>query len=276
MSEDTTQLPVVLQPSKSVLVRMGERYGIDPDKMLVALKATAFKGNVSNEQMMALLVVADHHGLNPWTREIFAFPSQQGIVPVVSVDGWAKIINSHPQFDGMDFQEAEDGSWIECSIYRKDRAHPTKVKEWMSECKRDTQPWKSHPRRMLRHKALIQGARIAFGFAGIFDHDEAERVVEAEAVQATSTASMGLNEDPDVVASYVKRYIEAMALDMEEIDIAEKVFDISKELYGKQDLVVAIHRELTKKASAAVRRYASMYEKARDAAPSLLDSSARQ
>jgi hypothetical protein len=33
---------------------------------------------------------------------------------------------------------------------------------------------------MLRHKALIQAARIAFSFSGIFDLDEAEAIVENE------------------------------------------------------------------------------------------------
>jgi len=31
----------------------------------------------------------------------------------------------------------------------------------------------------LRHKALIQAARLAFGFSGIYDQDEAERIVSA-------------------------------------------------------------------------------------------------
>jgi phage recombination protein Bet len=180
---------VEFQENKSLVQRMANRFGVDANKMLSTLKATAFKGDVSNEQMMALLVVAEQHGLNPWTKEIYAFPSQQGIVPVVGVDGWARIINEHPQFDGMDFNEADDGAWIECVIHRKDREHPTKVREWMAECARGTAPWKSHPRRMLRHKALIQCARIAFGFGGIYDQDEAERIVEAEPelIQVTGT-----------------------------------------------------------------------------------------
>jgi hypothetical protein len=33
---------------------------------------------------------------------------------------------------------------------------------------------------MLRHKAYIQGARIAFGLSGIYDEDEAARIIEAE------------------------------------------------------------------------------------------------
>ena len=31
---------------------------------------------------------------------------------------------------------------------------------------------------MLRHKAMIQCARLAFGFGGIFDQDEADRIIE--------------------------------------------------------------------------------------------------
>jgi phage recombination protein Bet len=172
-----------VQP-KSVLVRMAHNFGIEPEKMLGTLKATAFKGDVSNEQMMALLVVAEQYNLNPWTKEIYAFPDRNhGIVPVVGVDGWSRIINSHPQFDGMDF---EDGplndrklpEWIECVMHRKDRSHPVKVKEYFAEVARDVGPWKSHPRRMLRHKAMIQCARLAFGFVGIYDEDEGERIRE--------------------------------------------------------------------------------------------------
>lgn len=151
----------------------------DPGQLLNTLSATAFRGaDVTPEQMTALLIVSKQHGLNPWLKEIYAFPDKGGIVPVVGVDGWTRIINSHPQFDGIEFEQDEDK--CTCTIYRKDRSHPVKVTEWMSECVRNTGPWKSHPRRLLRHKALIQCARLAFSFAGIHDPDEAERIVEAE------------------------------------------------------------------------------------------------
>jgi len=152
----------------------------DGTGLIETLKATAFKGQVTDAQMTALLIVADQYGLNPWTKEIYAFPDRQnGIVPVVGVDGWSRIINSHPMFDGIDFDQ--DAASCTCTIHRKDRGHPIRVTEYMVECARDVGPWKSHPYRMLRHKALIQCARLAFGFVGIFDQDEAERIVEAEA-----------------------------------------------------------------------------------------------
>jgi len=148
------------------------------EELYSVLKATAFKGEVSDAQMSALLIVANQYKLNPWTKEIYAFPDKNnGIVPVVGVDGWSRIMNEHPMFDGMDF--AQDEASCTCTIYRKDRSHPIKVTEWMVECVREVGPWKSHPYRMLRHKAMIQCARLAFGFVGIYDGDEAERIVEA-------------------------------------------------------------------------------------------------
>ena len=160
--------------------KLSQRFGMgdNSSEVLDTLKSTAFKGaSISDAQMTALMIVADQYGLNPFTKEIYAFPDKGGIVPVVGVDGWCRIINEHNQFDGMEFTQDDDS--CTCIMYRKDRGHPIKVTEWMSECRRDTsQPWKSHPKRMLRHKALIQCARLAFGFTGIYDQDEAEIITE--------------------------------------------------------------------------------------------------
>ena len=170
----STALTLLTNKLASTL-NMGDGAGL-----VETLKATAFKGQVSDAQMTALMVVANQYGLNPWTKEIYAFPDKNnGIVPVVGVDGWSRIINEHPQFDGLDFEQDEES--CTCIIYRKDRNHPIKVTEWMSECKKNGGgPWQSHPKRMLRHKALIQCARLAFGYGGIYDQDEAERIVEVD------------------------------------------------------------------------------------------------
>ncbi len=169
----------------------------DGADLIGTLKATAFKGQVSDAQMTALLVVANQYALNPWTKEIYAFPDKNnGIVPVVGVDGWSRIINSHPQFDGIEFEQNDES--CTCIIYRKDRNRPIKVTEWMAECKRNGMgPWQSHPRRMLRHKAMIQCARLAFGYGGIYDQDEAERIVEAAPVK-----HMGTVEDAATQPAY--------------------------------------------------------------------------
>ena len=97
----------------SLVNRMAEKFSIDSDDLLQTLKATAFRqtGNtqISNEQMYALLIVSDQYNLNPFTKEIYAFPDKQGgIVPVVGVDGWNRISNEHSQFDGVEFVYSEE------------------------------------------------------------------------------------------------------------------------------------------------------------------------
>ncbi|MDQ5917051.1 MAG: hypothetical protein QG660_159, partial [Pseudomonadota bacterium] len=140
-------------------------------------------------------------GLNPWTKEIYAFPDKNnGIVPVVGVDGWARIINDNPQFDGMEFAQSDEmvrmpgansdaPAWIECAMYRKDRTRPVIIREYLDEVYREPfkgkfgpviGPWQTHPKRFLRHKAMIQCARMAFGYGGIYDQDEAERIAERD------------------------------------------------------------------------------------------------
>ena len=155
---------------------MAAKINVDPAKLHATLKATVFKG-ASDEELLALVVVAKTYGLNPLLKELYAFPAKGGgIVPVVSIDGWVSMVNGHAQMDGMDFEEhySEAGKLeaITCQLWRKDRSRPISVTEHLSECKRSTEPWKME-HRMLRHKALMQCARYAFGFSGVTDEDEA-------------------------------------------------------------------------------------------------------
>lgn len=203
-NEDVTQLPQSADaPKKKLVAKLAEKYGVDGDKLLGTLKATCFKTQnhqVTNEEMMALLVVADQYRLNPFTKEIFAFPDKQnGIVPVVGVDGWSRIINDHKTLDGIEFRYSEEFTtpeggqscpdWCEVIIHRKDREHPTVVREYLDEVYRKPfkagmkGPWQTHTKRFLRHKALIQGARIAFGFSGIYDEDEAQNIIDITPAQ---------------------------------------------------------------------------------------------
>lgn len=227
-----------LTKRQGLVAKFASRFNIDNDKFLPVLKATAFKqGNteITNEQLAALLVVADQYDLNPFTKEIFAFPDKGGIVPVVSVDGWLRIINEHPQNDGFTVEVSDDGSKAVATFHRKDRAHPTVVTEYLSECKRNTQPWNSHPKRMLRHKALIQGARMAFGFAGIYDGDEAARIVGAGEKDITpqNDAITQLNnglltQELTSVTTTIDAPIQPPIIDLEKEIIDENTGEITK------------------------------------------------
>lgn len=173
------------QQKTSILAKLGGKYSVEPKQLLTTLKDTAFKG-ASDAQMVALCVVADQYGLNPFTREIYAFPDRKsgGIVPVIGVDGWYSMVNSHPEFDGVEFEEVDDadGNLVKtiCRIYRKDRSRPVEISEHLSECRRNTDPWNGQPRRMLRHRAFIQAARVAFSIAAS-DPEDGDRIKDVEA-----------------------------------------------------------------------------------------------
>ena len=154
----------------------------DANECAEVLANSIIPNNARPAEIITFLAIAKQYRLNPITKEIYAFANRGGVQPIVSIDGWLKIINSHPQFNGMEFSDhlAADGSLqsVTCRIFRKDRDHPVEVTEYMNECRRGTEPWKQWPSRMLRHKATIQAARYAFGFSGIVDPDEAERNVQ--------------------------------------------------------------------------------------------------
>ncbi|RSQ55591.1 phage recombination protein Bet [Acinetobacter baumannii] len=183
---------------------------VDPAELANTLVNTVFK-KATNDEFLSLLIVANQYKLNPFTKEIYAFPAKGGgITPVVGIDGWARIINDNPVCDGIQFEQDDES--CTCKIFRKDRNHPTVVTEYLSECQGNSEPWKKYPKRMLRHKALIQCARVAFGFSGIYDEDEARRIDDCH-IPTVQTVSSDL---PQGYEAYEQQHLDNMrALAME-------------------------------------------------------------
>lgn len=236
MSESTQTVTDMVTHSKpSLIQKFASKYSIDADKLMVTLKHTAFRqsdgAEPTNEQMAALLVVADQFGLNPFTREIYAFPDRnKGIVPIIGVDGWSRIINTHSEYNGMEFSQSDNiihiegampcPEWIECVMYRKDREHPTRIKEYLDEVYQPPRgnyrgPWQTHTKRFLRHKAMIQCARIAFGFVGIYEQDEGERIINAQFEEVTTEQSTSTSDLNDQIKSANAKRKNGQVIDVE-------------------------------------------------------------
>lgn len=171
----------------ALLVKYAEKVGLTASEMGSVLMATIMPGGKATiAQVHALLIVADEYTLSPMLKEIHAFPDRSGgIRPIVGVDGWLKIANRHEQMDGLEFEFIEgttfDGKpdWgCKATLWRKDRGHPTVHTAWLSECKRNTDPWNSMVKRMLENRATCQVVRRAFGITGIMDPDEAAQAAE--------------------------------------------------------------------------------------------------
>lgn len=172
---------------------LGESLKVDPQMLLTILK-NQIMPNATDDEVAAIVIICNVYDLNPILREIYAFPDpkRKRIVPVVGVDGWAKIVNRQDDYDGCEFdwQFTEKGDPIACTckLYHKKRSHPIVVTEYLDECKRNTDPWNNMTKRMLRHKAFIQAVRLAFGVSGIYDEDEARDIVVTDAKVTTAPA----------------------------------------------------------------------------------------
>lgn len=199
------------QPQKrKLLQQLADRYGVEPDIFERTVSSVAMPNPHTREELVSCLIVANEHDLNPLTKEIHFMRDKMGrIHPIVGVDGWVKKLNTHPQFDGFEFEHErdKDGKLISvtCKIYRKDRKHPVVATELLSECIRPPgqgkgpNAWSMTPSRMLRHRALMQATRYAIGFAGVMDQDEFERWQEMRNITpAAEVPALDLPDIPDV------------------------------------------------------------------------------
>lgn len=135
----------------------------------------------TNAELAIVTGVCATYGLNPLVKECAAFVSGGKLSVVVMVDGWYKLVNRRPEFDGVEFDDKFDDKGnlasITCRMFIKGRERPVCVTEYMSECKDPkSSVWTKWPARMLRHKAYIQCARMAFGISEVIDDDEASRI----------------------------------------------------------------------------------------------------
>lgn len=137
-----------------------------------ASELTAWLNQIPNTpeatQLNALRLIAKH-ALDPFSDEISILQYEDANWQAfITIDGWSKLINSHPAFSGISFTESTElvggiPAWMECTIHRNDRVVPIKVKEYLCEIQTEHSIWKDMPRRMLRHRVIAQCARLAFG-----------------------------------------------------------------------------------------------------------------
>ena len=155
-----------VSPMAKALKCAAQAVGMTPASLTTWFSQYPQLSEVSQETCLRLIA---EYRLNPRADEIdlVQFEADRWQV-FITVNGWAKLINAHPAFCGIEFSEAselEEGVplWMGCAIYRTDRVKPIEVKEYFTEMKTEHVAWQQMPRRMLRHRAMQQCARLAFG-----------------------------------------------------------------------------------------------------------------
>lgn len=154
--------------------------GIEADELHLWLEQHQ---SITHFTKIQLLRLASKHLLDPLSDEIGVMETKDGFLPFITIDGWAKLINQHPQYAGMSLREPFDSSnqlpqWMECTIYRNDRILPIVVKEYLDEVITNHPSWQQMPRRMLRHRVIQQCARLAFGINAPDKVDKSKAIAE--------------------------------------------------------------------------------------------------
>ena len=169
-------IPSDLQNLPDILIKkisqLGLTLSIDPSELYLWLENYL---SLETSTILSLIHLAITYRLDPLMGEVALWTdTEKQVHPSITIDGWMKIINCHPTFAGITFEEESaleggclDGMplFMSCTIYRTDRQVPIKVREYFDEVKNDHPIWKSMPRRMLRHRVLQQCARLAFGIS---------------------------------------------------------------------------------------------------------------
>ena len=159
-----------IKPFERLLASAAKKLGCTVSELSSWLNQTPNTPEAVQHNALRLIT---KHNLYPLSDEISIYQYEDSHWQAfITIDGWSKLINEHPAFNGISFTESEelvDGvpAWMGCAIYRKDRVVPVEVKEYLCEIQTEHSIWKEMPRRMLRHRVIAQCARLAFGVSMI-------------------------------------------------------------------------------------------------------------
>jgi len=133
-------------------------------EMLQALRNTVAPG-LTEPEFLLFAEMCRATGLNPATKEIWAIKAGGRLQLMTGINGFLKIANSHPSFDGMEVSHEWDGkNLVSCTVkvHRKDRKFPAIATAYMSEYCKPSPIWKQMPSVMLAKCAKSLAIREAF------------------------------------------------------------------------------------------------------------------
>lgn len=168
--------------------------------MIVSAKAQHGAKATNAELAVVAGVCATYH-LNPLIKEAYAFISGGKLQVMIGLDGWLKVANRDPNFDGYEQFDNFDANGelisVTTKIYIKGRKYPTPHTEYMDEAfQPKSDAWRKYKKRMLAGKSLGQCVRKAFGISEIIDNDEAERITGNQMKDVNQAPAQKLDLSP--------------------------------------------------------------------------------
>jgi len=164
------------------------------EKKKQVIKKTVAK-DANKQEFEMFMHLAKTYQLDPFQKEIFFWKIKGQSTIMTSRDGYLKIANRHPKFDGLvsdvvhendDFNKTQKGVNHSYSkdrgeiigayalVYRKDRSFPIYVFAPYNEYKADKKVWKQYPSAMILKCAESMALKRAFSVSGLVSKEEME------------------------------------------------------------------------------------------------------
>ena len=170
------------------------------------IKNTVAK-NASDDEFEMFMHLAKEYGLDPFQKEIFFWKQKGRVTTMTSRDGYLKIANQHPAYEGMDSNIIYPGDELEITksdiklksdsisnmskdpigayavVYRSDRKIPTKIRVPFREyfkANNYKDNWKNYPSAMILKVAESMALKRAFSVSGLVSKEEMGQQEEIE------------------------------------------------------------------------------------------------
>ncbi|RCW88429.1 phage recombination protein Bet [Halanaerobium sp. DL-01] len=150
-------------------------------------------GDASSDEFKMFIYLAKNYGLDPFNKEIFFWKKDGKPTIMTSRDGYLKIADRHPQYDGLvsdvvrendKFRRKETGINHQYGtnrgqivgsyalVYRKDRSYPVYIFAPFEEYRSDSKIWEQYPSAMILKVAESMALKRAFSVSGLVSREE--------------------------------------------------------------------------------------------------------
>ena len=194
-----------------------------------------------NEQAQ-FMAISCAFGLNPYKKEVYPIAYGQGnnrkLSIIVGYEVYLKRAESYKQYDGYVVEWEGNGADLraKCTVYRKDRNHPTVSTVWLREYTQNNSMWNTKPHVMLEKVAIATALRRAFpvemgGMPYIADElpdymtgaDKLQSQGYTEVPQEAQPQASAPHPQKKVIDEETKKFLEGM----------ERLYTQSQEIYKK-------------------------------------------
>lgn len=214
-------------------------------EMLHTLRNTVAPG-LTEPEFMLFAEMCRATGLNPATKEIWAIKAGGRLQLMTGINGFLKIANSHPAFDGMEVShEWDDKTLVSCTVkvHRKDRKFPAIATAYMTEYAKPTPIWKQMPSVMLAKCAKSLAIREAFiqELGGLYTAEEMPASFAAPTPQPPEGHEVVVSTKTGEVLGFKKESVEVEGL--KPADLAAEIKRRTQPTYYDVTKLPEKHRE---------------------------------